>query len=722
MDLDGEDFRSPTVSSFSPVDDPHPGLNRDEGQTVPMLLHELTTNCEGLERQLEMFASSVRQLGSSLGLYKGSREFQRQLSHLRRLLEDESQVELLLNSSKQNNIPTETWVHKDLSLLVNSLAMFSTAWEDFPEFADNRDRRHCLLALEQDLLVWLNILGCYENSPEFLRCARELLFDTILEIANVTRRLADFIATGVQEINFVQKHSTQILWNSATIATFFSAVTVTTIQYSYLNVRSRLEVAVNTLWFSSLVLSVSSAINSMLAMTWRQAIYSTPQRRVPWWVRVWFKQTPIILLSLSALSFLAGLLCFVFLTQNRSTKIVISTLTAIVAIGLGAISVWFAWERWDFSRLRRKLWLSGEEDHNNPEIQSSWRILAYDYIVGIIWRSTSTALPTRAPSSRHRMSPGSFILPRHSLSNESNASGNRRGRLYHDKDQLPDILTPTTPYSDTVFHQFSLQCALKFEDVIRHVQFSPKGSWLAACTKSICYIYQIKPQIRVQHALKHPFGQIRQLDFSPDEKHLLIRVSGGIELWELKNNLENRQKEWMGKLMKQVQWINNAAFLVSMEDCLIQFKIREDGLLIEDRTIPIETGLYTLAVVPSRDYVLVVAGHKSRVHDNIRIPNRTIRTVMSYHLWTGKLLHSFPLLHDARWINVSSDGDHVVFGFGNQQPPELWSFERRGESDQICFKHKFTPSSGKDRFRGPPHFVGPRDEFVACATSGMCAV
>jgi hypothetical protein len=72
--------------------------------------------------QLEIFASSVRQLGSSLGLYKGSRQFQQQLSSVRLLLEDESQVELLVNgTSKTSSYPAETWVHGDLKRLVNSV-------------------------------------------------------------------------------------------------------------------------------------------------------------------------------------------------------------------------------------------------------------------------------------------------------------------------------------------------------------------------------------------------------------------------------------------------------------------------------------------------------------------------------------------------------------------------------------------------------------------------
>ncbi|KAF8206476.1 hypothetical protein K438DRAFT_1817272 [Mycena galopus ATCC 62051] len=448
-------------------------------------------------------------------------------------------------------------------------------------------------------------------------------------------------------------------------------------------VHTPLEIAVNTLWFSSLLLSVSSAINSLLAMTWRQAIYSTPQRRVPWWVR------------------------------NRFTKIVVSALTAIVAIGLGAISVWFAWERWDFSRLRRKLWLHGERDNH----ESSWRMLAYDYVVGIIWRSTTTSVPTRSPSRRHRMKP----------IEESN-TGNRRGRISRSNDHplAVNIPTPTVAYSDVVFSELSLQWTLRLsrsEDTIRHVQFSSTGTWLAACTKSICYIYQVKPKIIVHHALKHPFGQIRQLDWSPDEKHLLIRVLYLQRGFQLKN----RQKEWMGKIIKHVQWINNTGLpdpicthafdLLDCHLCLVLQKIREDGHLNQDRTTHFDTNLYTFAVVPSRDHVLVVTGHKCRVRDDIRFPKRTVRTVMNYDLRTGKLLYSFPLLHDARWIDVSSDGDHVILGFGNQQAPELWSFEQHGDTDRICFKHRFASSHGKDRFRGPPRFVGPRNAFVACATS-----
>ncbi|KAJ6619741.1 WD40-repeat-containing domain protein [Mycena sp. CBHHK59/15] len=743
--------RSASISSLSDFDAGQPnvvyGSLSEIDRSLNDLLLDFKGKCEALERQLEMFASSVRQLGSSLGLYKGSREFQQKLSSIRRLLDEEPQVERLFNEilSRDRHSPkifrqTEKWVHQDLWLLVDAIGIFSTAWDDFPEFVDN-DRRHFLTALEQHLLVWLNILGFYEHSPEFGRCVRELMFDTILELDHVTRRLADFIATGVQEISFAQRHSTQILLNSATIATFFSAVTVTTLQYTIpgpQSVASPLQIAVNALWFSSLVLSVSCAINSLLAMTWRQAIYSTPQRRVPWWVRIWFKQTPIVLLSLSVLSFLAGLLCYVFLTQDMITTIVVSTLTSIVALGLGAISVWFAWERWDFSRVRRKLWL--QEAHEKLE-SSRWMFMV-DYVMGSIWRPRTTSLPTRSSLARRRsrFSP----IPTSTTAGEKvNEPENAwdilkshvrsRGQDLSSRDVNQSRIAtinmnePGIGYSNAIFAEFDHQTLLReSDDFIRDVQFSPKGTWFAACTRSTCYIYQVKPHVDMHQILKHPFGRIRQLEWSPGEKWLLIRVSGGIELWEirqvsqtsrhvlylnqiLQNKLGICQKEWIGKVVKKVQWINDMAFLVLNEDGLVRFNISDGGHLTQGTAFSFDRTLHTFAVVPPGNHILVIGAHRSRVHEDIPFPRRTIRSVTTYNLITGQPLQSFPLLRDVRWISISCDGVHALFGF-NHRPPELWSFE----GEKISFKHRFL--SDKDRFSGPPHFVGPRDEFVACAS------
>jgi len=78
-------------------------------------------------------------------------------------------------------------------------------------------------------------------------------------------------------MQYEQRRDTDIVLNMSTVATFFSAVTVTTLQMSvdganadnpkdnakYLSV-------VNTFLFGSLVLSIGAALNSLLAVAWKR--------------------------------------------------------------------------------------------------------------------------------------------------------------------------------------------------------------------------------------------------------------------------------------------------------------------------------------------------------------------------------------------------------------------------------------------------------------------
>ena len=77
---------------------------------------------------------------------------------------------------------------------------------------------------------------------------------------------------GIPTIRFAQKHAASNLLNLTTIATFFSAVTATTMQFSIAQIETSLENAVNGFWFCSLVFSVASAVNSLLGLTWKQAM------------------------------------------------------------------------------------------------------------------------------------------------------------------------------------------------------------------------------------------------------------------------------------------------------------------------------------------------------------------------------------------------------------------------------------------------------------------
>lgn len=59
--------------------------------------------------------------------------------------------------------------------------------------------------------------------------------------------------------------------NITSIATFFSSVAATTLQFTYTQTDSALGGAVNLFWFLSLVFSVSSGVSSLAGLTWRKS-------------------------------------------------------------------------------------------------------------------------------------------------------------------------------------------------------------------------------------------------------------------------------------------------------------------------------------------------------------------------------------------------------------------------------------------------------------------
>jgi hypothetical protein len=99
-------------------------------------------------------------------------------------------------------------------------------------------------------------------------CSSKLVCYPIVYPGDIT--LIEF--KGVPTIRFVQKHGAANLLTLSTVATFFSAVTATTLQFSYSQTGDMLSDAVNAFWFSSLVFSIAAAVNSLLGLSWKQAM------------------------------------------------------------------------------------------------------------------------------------------------------------------------------------------------------------------------------------------------------------------------------------------------------------------------------------------------------------------------------------------------------------------------------------------------------------------
>lgn len=248
---------------------------------------------------------------------------------------------------------------------------FVQSLNEFPEFMDDAVNAS-VEAFEGDLKYWASCLREYTGQfryPAVQRYVHDLSAEMGSHLDNITSTLCMFIEVGVPTIRFAQKHGANNLLNLSTVATFFSAVTATTMQFSYeLEPDDAVSVAVNCFWFASLVFSIAAAVNSLLGLTWKQAMYRSPGHKVPWWVSIWIKRSPLVFLVMSVACFSIGLCCFSYASlQNNVTSVLTTVLTAITNFGLAAVSAWFATERYIFLRHRGRKWLSDVLRENNKQ-------------------------------------------------------------------------------------------------------------------------------------------------------------------------------------------------------------------------------------------------------------------------------------------------------------------------------------------------------------------
>lgn len=134
-----------------------------------------------------------------------------------------------------------------------------------------------------------------------------------------------------------QARKSATLQNLSTIATFFSAVTATMIQYSIPLTQSTLALCTNLLWLTSLVLSIGSAINSQFALYWTSSSYRSPTFETPKIIAALISRMPIALLGVSVLFFLLRLVCFTFEIFRSHT--VVPALVAACAASVTMTSI-----------------------------------------------------------------------------------------------------------------------------------------------------------------------------------------------------------------------------------------------------------------------------------------------------------------------------------------------------------------------------------------------
>lgn len=355
-----------------------------------------------LDRELRNFANATRQLGSSVGILSSAFHLRERIVQVLFLFRENAadlfptrvhkqSVDQLVDQKhrteessgatgkrKRNfhnrklphiarpTIPTgskELTVEdfpEQLEAFANDIKSFLKSLNEFPEFTDEVVN-NSMDAFEADLKYWASCLKTYSGQfkfPAVQRYVHDLCGEMGDHLETISSSLAMFLEIGIPTIRFAQKHAADNLQNLSTVATFFSAVTATTLQFSFDQVGTQLSDAVNLFWFISLVFSIASAVNSLLGLTWKQAMYRSPGHRVPWWVLIWIKRSPLIFLVFSVAAFSVGLCLFAYSSgQSTWTSGLTTVFTCFSSFGLVAVSAWFIFERWTFSKHLGRKWL-----------------------------------------------------------------------------------------------------------------------------------------------------------------------------------------------------------------------------------------------------------------------------------------------------------------------------------------------------------------------------
>ncbi|KAG8757024.1 hypothetical protein FRC11_004834 [Ceratobasidium sp. 423] len=340
-----------------------------------------------LDLKLQAFANAVRQLGSNVGLLSAAYRLRARLGQIQYFFR-ENAAELFdavphapndgtwpYNGQKRGKVgrhmtvgPANTkprsieieGLPDEMEQLAEDLDAFLKRLNDVPEFTDEAVNLS-IMAFEGDLRYRASCLREFEGQLKYVAVAHyinDLTKDLGVHMESMMDSLNTLIDVGVPTIHFSQKHTAAGLQNLSVLATFFSGMTVTTLQISFEAYDGASRNLLNGLWISSLVFSITSAINSQLVYHWCAATYRSPRRYVPWWVLIWITRTPLFFLAGSMIAFLAGLCVMIYNSpQGRVLSGVVTSPTVATSCALLCVGLWFASERWPIARTKGSRWL-----------------------------------------------------------------------------------------------------------------------------------------------------------------------------------------------------------------------------------------------------------------------------------------------------------------------------------------------------------------------------
>ncbi|KAH9060585.1 WD40 repeat-like protein [Lactarius vividus] len=810
-----------------------PGVNEQLQQAGADAFNRFQRRVNDLDKELRTCVNATRQLGSSVAILASVFQLRGRLTQISFLFRENAAN---LYPRKVVRLPRESLVGRSklprrrldrlrtsqargsrrrleldklnledfpqqLELFASDLSTFSFSLNEFPEFTDKAIDAP-ITAFEDDLRYWASCLIAYEGyegklrSPAVQRYLHELMTDVSEHLSSVSAALTMFIEVGIPTIRFAQQHVASNFLNLSTIATFFSAVTATTLQYSYQNVGTGTADAVNAFWFTSMVFSIAAAVNSLLGLTWRQSVYRSPGHHVPWWVLIWLKRSPLVFLVLSVACFSIGLVLFTYSSrQNYAVSVITTVFTAFSSFGLVAVSMWFIFERWVYARHRGSKWLRDSLDEcwvSIVDVVSRRRLLSAIHRTRdalktaksslikffrprptteiLIAPSPSWSSLTNAPSSAARTIPGTLAEPQRTRSpspmphanTETQTSGQhlpegvsdeaapsvampaRRTRFVQAirsviiAQQGPagipraplNILSPegvrqeelrglirssrVARLAPTLRNFAPTQEFAAHQALVRHLQFSPNGNFLATSSWD---------NTSAIFSTSDPFSPHRTLSHPSFVNQVAIRYPAFNEARTLYKTLDRctcRQTIDRNTSIHSVRWLPGSEAFMSVEGTQI-VKLDLTGRVLDTYYFE-RLAVHDVCITPDGQRLLGFGTLLSSGAGLKPSKCRAEKQIIVYNLDRRVIETHVPLLHSIRDITLSKNGHFALISYEPKVAPQLWKLVAYYDWEKVepiqtmtlSLRHTYIPKTAVD-FAGPSSFGGRDDELVLCA-------
>jgi len=287
-------------------------------------------------------------------------------------------------------------------------------------------------------------------------------------------------------------------------------VTATTIQFSYSRTEHEIDHWVNGFWYSSLVFSVASVANSLFGIIWRQAVYRSPESRLPWWVHLWIKRTPLVFLIISVATFSAGLCIFTYAShQPAIVCILVTTFTACSSFGLLAVSSWFVFERFSFSRYNGRRWPSDIISDLNRSI---WRALGAGWALRLASQCMQQAARKLHDLSRATTRCLTSIIPGYNPRNNVPSQASESDLEIQSKEYLNRPTNHTFATAEGIGHAATYRRTIMGAQTRRNVSAPPTARSLAMITTS----RKALEHVTVTQIVPVHQALVRNLAFSPN--------------------------------------------------------------------------------------------------------------------------------------------------------------------------------------------------------------